>query len=216
MSGIFGIINDNKVTNTLLQKLQPQLENGSYHSVGVATIINGRIEWQQVEDLHHLLPALSIGGRLGIVYTHGAWTSESDVDVCHACFYATAYLAVAHNGVIENHSELREELIELRYEFEGKTDSEVILRLISQPKEAISVTIMRLRGSFALITLFAGEDEQLIAARRGNRLVIGVGEENLYVSSDVDTLKLFSRQAIQLEDGCPVLLSSIKTDVSTG
>jgi glucosamine--fructose-6-phosphate aminotransferase (isomerizing) len=221
MSGIFGILNENKVTNPLLQKLQQQSENAAHHCVSVATVTSKRIEWQQTEDLHRLLQELSIGGRFGIVYTHEARMSESDVDVRHASFYATEHIAVVHSGVIENHDELREELINLGYEFEGKTDSEVILRLISRyldiglsPKEAISVTIMRLCGFFALITLFAGEHEQLIAARRGIPLAIGVGEECFYVSSDVSSLKPFSRQIMRLEDSCPVVLSSVKTEVS--
>jgi len=142
---------------------------------------------------------------------------ESEVQ--YARFYATEHLAIVHNGVIENNPELREELMSLGYEFESKTDSELILRLLGRyldiglsPKEAISVTIIRLHGFFAMIALFAGEEEQLIAARRGNPLAIGLGEEALYVSSDANTLEPLSRQVIQLEEGSPAVLSSVNSE----
>jgi glutamine---fructose-6-phosphate transaminase (isomerizing) len=216
MYGIFGILNEKNVTSTLLQGLQ-RLENGGYDAISVATVANGRIQWQEAKDLHSLLPELSTGGRFGIAYTSKACQSESEVQ--YTRFYATEHLAVVHNGVIENSHELREELMSLGYEFESKTDSELILRLLGRyldiglsPKEAISVTVMRLHGFFAMIALFAGKKEQLIAARRGNPLAVGLGEEALYVSSDANTLEPISRQVMQLEEGSPAVLSSVISD----
>ncbi len=216
MYGIFGILNDKNVNSTLLQGLQ-RMENGGYDAISVATVADGRIQWQEAKDLHSLLPELSTGGRFGIAYTSKGCQNESEVQ--YARFYATEHLAIVHNGVIENNPELREELMSLGYEFESKTDSELILRLLGRyldiglsPKEAISVTIMRLHGFFAMIALFAGEEEQLIAARRGNPLAIGLGEEALYVSSDANTLEPLSRQVIQLEEGSPAVLSSVNSE----
>lgn len=216
MSGIFGLLNNKNVMATLLQGLV-QLEEGGYDSVSIAAIVDGQIQWHQAKGLHSMLeelPSNDGDGCFGIAYAH--WTEHNQSEKYHAHFYATERVAIVYNGLIDNLFELKEELIALGYEFDGNTDSEVVLHVINRyldigllPKEAISVTIMRLQGSFAIIALFAGEGEQLIAARRGNPLTIGLAEDTFYVASDANTLKPLSCQTMQLEDGCPAVLSSV-------
>ena len=218
MYNILGILNGKDVTNPLFHGLQ-QLEHDGYDSIRIATVMEGQIQSQQAEGLQSLLSKLPLQGRFGIAYTR--WTNQDEAPLHHIPFYATERVAIVHNGMIENYRELRHELIKLGYEFETQTDSEVLLRLISRyldiglsPTEAMSVTLMRLHGFFAIIALFAEEEGNLIAARRGHPLAIGLGESALYVGSDINTLTPLANQILELEEGCPAVLSSLKMNIS--
>jgi glucosamine--fructose-6-phosphate aminotransferase (isomerizing) len=213
MSSIFGILNENNLFASLEQELL-QLENGVHDLINVATVVNGRIEWQEVADLNGLLSKLSLNGHFGIAYKH----QQNESDKHHGHLYANEHLAVVYNGQIENRIELREELMDLGYEFQNRTDnSELILRVINRyldiglsPKEAISVSLMRLHGHFIIMALFAAKEEEIIIARRDHPLAIGLGKDILYVAQDTELLKPLSQQVIQLSEGYPAMLSSVK------
>ncbi|MEK8017692.1 MAG: hypothetical protein VSS75_012540 [Candidatus Parabeggiatoa sp.] len=213
MSSIFGILNDKNLLASLQQELL-QVENAAHDLINVATVVDGRIEWQEVADLRGLLSELSLKGHFGIAYKH----QQKESDKHHAHLYANEHLAVVYNGQIENRIELREELMDLGYEFQNRTDdSELLLRVINRyldiglsPKEAISVSLMRLHGSFIIMALFAEKEEQIIIARRDHPLAIGLGKDILYVAQDSNFLKPLSQQVIELSDACPAMLSSIK------
>jgi len=215
MSSIFGILNENNLAASKQQELL-QLENGAHDLINVATVVDGRIEWQEVADLSGLLSELSLNGHFGIAYKH----LQKESDKHHAHLYVNEHFAVAYNGQIENRIDLREELMDLGYEFQSRTDdSELILRVINRyldiglsPKEAISVSLMRLHGSFIIMALFAAKEEQIIIARRDHPLAIGLGKDILYVAQDTDLLKPLSQQVIQLSEDYPAMLSSVKME----
>lgn len=215
MSSIFGILNQNNLFSSLQQELL-ELENEAQDLINVATVVNGRIEWQELGDLSGLLSELSLKGHFGIAYKH----HQNESDKHHAHLYANDDLAVVYNGQIENRMELREELMALGYEFQNRNDdSELILRVINRyleiglsPKEAISVSLMRLQGHFIIMGLFATKDEQIIIARRDHPLAIGLGKDILYVAQDSKLLKPLSQQVIELSEGYPTILSSIKME----
>lgn len=223
MNTIFGILHNNDVASILLEGLERfKLQN--YESVGIATLVNGKVQWEYLQgekrDLIQQLQkkVLNVSSSFGIAYTRCGNQSKPNPQSTY--FYATDDIAVVHNGSVENYQELKEELLNLGYSFQTRTESELIAKVITRyidvglsPIEAISVAIMRLKGYFAIISLFAGSEEQLIAARRGNPLAIGVHQNSLYVSSDVDTLSPLSEQIMQLEEGTPAVLRSINSEV---
>lgn len=223
MNTIFGILHNNDVASILLEGLERfRLQN--YESIGIATLVNGKVQWEYLEgEKKHLIQhlqkkVLNVNGNFGIAYTYCG--NQSNPNLQNAYFYATEDIAVVHNGSVENYQELKEELLNLGYDLQTRTESELIAKVITRyidvglsPIEAMSVAIMRLKGYFAIISLFAGSEEQLIAARRGNPLAIGVHQNSLYVSSDVDTLSPLSQQIMQLEEGTPAVLRSINPEI---
>jgi glutamine---fructose-6-phosphate transaminase (isomerizing) len=215
MSSIFGILNDK---NELVSKQQEllRLEKASVDMINVATVVNGRIEWQEVEELSTVVSELSLRGNFGIAYKHQP--NESD----HLHLYANERLAIVYNGEIENNIELREELISFGYEFQSRNDNELLLQFINRyldiglsPKEAISISIMRLQGNFIIMALFAQKEEQIIIARREHPLAIGLGQDILYMAQDTNLLKPLSQQVIELSEVCPSILSSVKMPDTT-
>jgi glucosamine--fructose-6-phosphate aminotransferase (isomerizing) len=221
VTNIFGVLNDNNVAPSLLNGLQRlQLGYGDFDWVSVATLMEGRIQHQQIggnfPDLASLLQKQPIYGRFGIACTRKTYHFEPDIRNAYLC--ATEHVAIAYYGFLDNRHEIKEELIKLGEEFNSDTDCEVILRLIHHytqmkmsPVEATLVTIARLEGYFATIALFTSPQDLLIAARRGCSLAIGVKEDVLYVGSDINTLDVLSHQVIHLEEGSPVVLRSAKT-----
>jgi glucosamine--fructose-6-phosphate aminotransferase (isomerizing) len=219
-SHIFGVLDDKNVTPTLLQGLQ-RLESkyGAFDLVGVATLMEGQIQQQQtqgqLQDLQSLLQKQPIYGRFGLAYTR--WTNHNEPEIHHVRFYATERVALVCNGVIDNNKDIQEELIKLGYEFNHKNDEEIILRLLNRyyldigmpAEEATLVTMARLQGYFSTIALFAKEN-LLVAARRSCPLAIGVNENILYVGSNVKALGMLSHQVMQLEEGNPAVLRSVK------
>jgi glucosamine--fructose-6-phosphate aminotransferase (isomerizing) len=144
---------------------------------------------------------------------HTRWAIHGRPNENNAHPHATERLAVVHNGIIENFSELRRELEAKGAKFATETDSEVIAHLVTDemkqgrsPVEAIDASLPKLRGAFALAYLFAGEDDLLIGARKGSPLAIGFGDDAMYVGSDAIALAPFTDTVSYLEDGdCAVI-----------
>jgi len=216
MCGIIGVVNGKRVTNELLQGLA-HLEYRGYDSAGVATLVGGNIVRRRsqgkLKRLRARVASEPIDGRIGIAHTRWATHGRPNEENAHP--HSTEQVAVVHNGIIENHRELRAELCELGHEFDSATDSEVIPQLIShylaRGSDALGATrtaLGRLTGSYAVVAMFAGEQDRLIAARNGNPLVVGVGCGACYVASDALAMADWVENVIHLEDGDIAFLDS--------
>ncbi|HEY4773279.1 MAG TPA: glutamine--fructose-6-phosphate transaminase (isomerizing), partial [Xanthobacteraceae bacterium] len=151
------------------------------------------------------------GGAIGIGHTR--WATHGRPNETNAHPHATDRVAVVHNGIIENFGELRAELESNGVRFSTETDTEVIAHLVTaelkkgrSPAQAVAAALPRLKGAFALVFLFEGEDDLLIGARRGSPLAIGYGEGEMYLGSDAIALAPFTASISYLEDGDWVLV----------
>src|SRR5271167_888609 len=209
MCGIIGIIGSEPAAPQLIDALK-RLEYRGYDSAGVATLEDGKLTRRRAEgklkNLESRLNREPLNGTIGIGHTR--WATHGRPTENNAHPHATDKLAVVHNGIIENFSELRRELEKQGAKFATDTDTEVIAHLVTEemkrgasPIAAVKAALPRLRGAFALAFLFAGEDNLLIGARRGSPLAIGYGEGAMYVGSDAIALGPFTDTISYLEDG---------------
>jgi glutamine---fructose-6-phosphate transaminase (isomerizing) len=209
MCGIIGIIGSEPAAPQLVDALK-RLEYRGYDSAGVATLEGGTLTRRRAEgklkNLEKKLGLEPLAGTIGIGHTR--WATHGRPTENNAHPHATERLAVVHNGIIENFSELRRELEGKGAKFSTETDTEVIAHLVTDemkrgasPVDAVKAALPRLRGAFALAFLFAGEDDLLIGARRGSPLAIGFGDGSMYLGSDAIALAPFTDMVSYLEDG---------------
>ena len=210
MCGIIGVIGSGNVADAVVEGLR-RLEYRGYDSAGVATLSNGHIERRRAEGkLANLSGKLALEPLLGDVgIGHTRWATHGGPSLANAHPHATDMVAVVHNGIIENHKQLRDELTSDGAVFESETDTETIVHLITKlrrqglsPTEAASTAFKQLRGAFALAIMFAGDHETLIGARRGSPLAVGYGEDGtMYLASDAIALAPFTQKLSYLHEG---------------
>ncbi len=215
MCGIIGVIGQEPAAPQLIDALK-RLEYRGYDSAGVATLEGGKLTRRRAEgklkNLEARLLREPLTGTIGIGHTR--WATHGRPTENNAHPHATEKLAVVHNGIIENFSELRRELEKQGAKFSTDTDTEVIAHLVTvamkrgaSPIEAVKAALPRLRGAFALAFLFAGEENLLIGARQGSPLAIGFGDGSMYVGSDAIALAPFTDTVSYLEDGDWVIVT---------
>ncbi len=215
MCGIIGVISREPAAPQLVDALK-RLEYRGYDSAGVATLEQGQLTRRRAQgklkNLEQRLASEPLLGTIGIGHTR--WATHGRPTENNAHPHATERLAVVHNGIIENFSELRRELESQGAKFATETDTEVIAHLVSSemargasPVEAVKRALPRLRGAFALAFLFAGEDNLLIGARKGSPLAVGFGDGQMFVGSDAIALAPFTDTVSYLEDGDWVILT---------
>ncbi len=215
MCGIVGILGVRPVAPLLVQSLR-QMEYRGYDSAGIATLeTDDEIDLERaagkLDNLASSLQARPLQGFVGIGHTR--WATHGEATEINAHPHATARVAVVHNGIIENHHQLREKLQAEGAIFLSQTDTEVITHAIDQrllrqlsPRAAVTETLLELEGAFAIAVLFAGEQDLLIAARRGSPLAIGYGDHEMYIGSDALALAPLTDTVSYLENGdCAVL-----------
>ena len=209
MCGIVGIIGNQPVAPLLMEGLR-RLEYRGYDSAGIATLRDGSIERRRSEgkiiNLESRLDAQPVEGNIGIGHTR--WATHGVPSETNAHPHATSRVAVVHNGIIENFQKLREELTVHGSQFVTDTDTEVIVHLVSHylnkganPEEAVALSLPRLEGAFAIVLIFAGEQDLMIGARLGSPLAIGFGDGEMYIGSDALALAPLTQKLCYLEDG---------------
>lgn len=209
MCGIIGIVGKQPVAEMLVDALK-RLEYRGYDSAGIATLVDGEIARCRAEgklvNLEKRLQEEPLAGMVGIGHTR--WATHGGPTERNAHPHATDQVAIVHNGIIENFSQLRAELEAEGAVFQSDTDTEAVVHLVTRelrngasPEDAVRNILGLLRGAFALAFLFKGEEELLIAARRGSPLAIGFGEGEMYLGSDAIALAPFTDQVAYLEDG---------------
>ncbi len=209
MCGIVGILGNAPVAGDILGALK-RLEYRGYDSAGVATLEGGKLERVRAEgklkNLEAKLGAANLNGKIGIGHTR--WATHGKPNETNAHPHRGERVAVVHNGIIENFRQLRDELAEKGHAFATQTDSEVAAILVDDelksgkaPAEAVETALGKMKGAFALVYLFEGEDNLLIGARRGAPLAVGYGEGEMYLGSDALALAPFTERVAYLEEG---------------
>lgn len=224
MCGIIGIIGKDHVATTLVDGLK-RLEYRGYDSAGIATLTDaGAIDRRRAEgklvNLEKKLAGAPLPGMVGIGHTR--WATHGRANENNAHPHATDRVAVVHNGIIENYVELKAELEQHQCRFETDTDTEVVAHLVTHylkqgksPRDAANDAANRLEGAFALVLLFAGQDNMLIAVRQGTPLAVGYGDGEMFVASDSYALAPLTRRICFLEDGDRVMITRDGAEIFT-
>ncbi len=208
MCGIVGAVAKRNITPILLQGLK-RLEYRGYDSCGVALHVDGALQrarsTARVAELEAQIEQTGLAGFTGIAHTrwatHGAPASHN----AHPHF-SRERIALVHNGIIENHDELRAELTAAGYVFESQTDTEVIAHLVDQMYtgdlfETVQQAVKRLHGAYAIAVFCRDEPHRVVGARQGSPLIVGVGEGENFLASDAMALAGVTDQIIYLEEG---------------
>ena len=214
MCGIIGVISERNATPILVEGLK-RLEYRGYDSAGVVVASQG--EWQlarvkgKLVHLEQHLTQFPCTGLIGIGHTR--WATHGPPTQENAHPHISQRVAVVHNGIIENHASLRQALRAEGVVFNSTTDTEVIPHLIERAlarglgvAEAVRETVQQLEGAFALGILIRGEEDFLIAVRRGSPLIVGLGEGETFIASDATPLVPYTRRMIYLNDNDIALL----------
>lgn len=209
MCGIVGVLGNHEVAPLLVESLK-RLEYRGYDSAGIATVNNGKLDRRRavgkLVNLSDLLVHEPLAGKAGIGHTR--WATHGAATTTNAHPHRSGPVAVVHNGIIENFRELRAELAEAGLTQESETDTETVALLAhlyitrgATPIEAARQTLKRLHGAFALCFLFDGEEDLIIAARKGSPLAIGHGTGEMFVGSDAIALAPMTDRITYLEEG---------------
>lgn len=209
MCGIVGYIGKGDAKNVVLQGLE-KLEYRGYDSAGIAIIKDSKIIVEKkkgkLKNLESHLEGMDLNSHIGIGHTRWATHGEPSDRNSHPHFSEDMSIAVVHNGIIENYSILKNELIQKGYNFNSDTDTEVVVHLIHSLYKgdlfkAVTETLKCLRGSYALGVLHKDFPDQIICARKDSPLVIGIGENENIIASDVPALLKYTKNVYFLEDG---------------
>ncbi|MDD2099581.1 glutamine--fructose-6-phosphate transaminase (isomerizing) [Pseudomonas putida] len=210
MCGIVGAVAERNITAILVEGLK-RLEYRGYDSAGVAVYTNDqKLERVRrpgkVSELEQALAEEALVGRLGIAHTR--WATHGAPCERNAHPHFSGDLAVVHNGIIENHEALREQLKALGYVFTSDTDTEVIAHLLNHKlkdiadlTEALKATVKELHGAYGLAVISAQQPDRLVAARSGSPLVIGLGLGENFLASDQLALRQVTDRFMYLEEG---------------
>ena len=209
MCGIIGVLGNHEAAPLLVEALK-RLEYRGYDSAGIATVNHGHLDRRRavgkLVNLSDLLVHNPLAGKAGIGHTR--WATHGAATTINAHPHRSGPVAVVHNGIIENFRELRAELGLHGLTQESETDTETVAlltrHLIDQgntPTEAVRKTLKRLTGAFALCFLFDGEDDLIIAARKGSPLAIGHGDGEMFVGSDAIALAPMTDRITYLDEG---------------
>jgi glucosamine--fructose-6-phosphate aminotransferase (isomerizing) len=211
MCGIVGYVGPKRAVDVLLAGLA-SLEYRGYDSAGVAIVDgdgDGLSVTRRVGRLVNLRDALSQAppsGTVGIGHTRWATHGRPSEENAHPHVDCTGRLSIVHNGIIENYLELREELMAQGHVFRSETDTEVIAHLVESLDrgdlaEAVAETMRRLDGSYAIAVLHADHPDTIVAARKDSPLIVGVGDGENLVASDIPAVLKHTREVLILEDG---------------
>ena len=222
MCGIVGVLGQHQAAPILVEALK-RLEYRGYDSAGIATINNGKLERRRavgkLVNLSDLLVHKPLAGKSGIGHTR--WATHGVPSTKNAHPHQAGSVAVVHNGIVENFKELREELAQLGLPYKTDTDTETVALLaqyhLSQgdsPRVAAQKTVVRLEGAFALAFLFHGEEDLMIAARKGSPLAIGHGDGEMYVGSDAIALAPLTDRITYLDEGDFAVLTRKSVEIT--
>ena len=221
MCGIVGYIGNKKASNFLIEGLS-KLEYRGYDSAGIAVIDNGSVEIRKhkgrLSNLVEELENNSADGTIGIGHTRWATHGEpSDIN-SHPHQTSKGDITVVHNGIIENYSELTQWLKSEGYEFKSATDTEVIPNLIhyyynGNLFEAVVKATEKLEGSYALGVVSGQEPDKIVAVRKDSPLIVGIGQGETFIASDIPAVLNYTRDIYLLEDNEFVVLTNEGVEV---
>src|SRR5512140_275959 len=223
MCGIIGYVGNRDVVPVLIGGLK-KLEYRGYDSAGIAVVDSGGVEVVRAEgklvNLETKLGEMKLSGTFGMGHTRWATHGKPNENNAHPHRDCTGDVVVIHNGIIENFLPLKQRLQAAGHEFKTETDTEVVAHLIEEEMnlgkrfvEAVKSSLKQLEGHYALVIINGDEPGTIVAAKHGPPLVIGVGEDENIVASDVAPLLAYTRNIIYLEDGEYAVLDQKKVEV---
>ena len=225
MCGIVGYIGNKNGIPLVVEGLK-RLEYRGYDSSGICYIKSNKLQLQKkkgkVIELETLIPKNCFGN---IVMGHTRWATHgkpSDKNA-HPHISMNKKLAIVHNGIIENYDSLKEGLIQRGYKFKSETDTEVLINLIEYVKndlevsliEAVQQTLTQVIGAYSIAVMSVDEPNNMILAKKGSPLVIGVGKQEHYIASDPSPFLKYTKRAIYLDDGEVAEISNNKLSILT-
>ncbi len=210
MCGIVGYIGKRQAFPILIKGLK-RLEYRGYDSAGIA-LLNGPMtvfkKAGKVSDLEKIVDHDNVTANIGIGHTRWATHGEPNDVNAHPHLSQSGNLAIIHNGIIENYAAIKEELKKRGYVFHTDTDTEILVNLIEeiQIKEqttldhAVRIALNQVVGAYAIVVLNKNNPDQLVAARKGSPLVLGIGEDEFYIASDASPIIEYTQNVVYLDD----------------
>ena len=223
MCGIIGYIGSKPAPNIILEGLR-RLEYRGYDSAGIVTLNKGKFELRKkagrINDLATVLRKQPAHGNTGIGHTrwatHGAPTDEN----AHPHLDQSGKIALVHNGVIENHQQLKDKLLAAGHKFTSQTDTEVLAHLVGEYykgdlTEAVRLALKDVVGTYGIAVVHVDHPDLIVGARRGSPLLLGVGRDENFLASDVSAIIAHTRRVVYLNDFEIVTLTRDDFQVST-
>jgi len=226
MCGIVGYIGGEQADDILLTGLK-RLEYRGYDSAGLAIVNGNRLQVEKkegkVDELRAAIDGQPMEGTLGVGHTRWATHGPPSDDNAHPHMSSDGTFALVHNGIIENHSAIKEKLQEKGYSFESETDTEVLVYLIEEVKreanlslpEAVRQALTQVVGAYGIAVVSREDPDLLLAARKGSPLILGVGDGEYFVGSDAAPLVEHTRQVVYLNDGEMAIIRRSGYEVTT-
>ncbi|WP_259016324.1 glutamine--fructose-6-phosphate transaminase (isomerizing) [Emticicia fluvialis] len=211
MCGIVAYVGHREAAPIIIKGLK-RLEYRGYDSAGIA-LLNGHElniykKKGKVSDLENELKGKDLHAAIGIGHTRWATHGEPNDVNAHPHYSTSKKLAIIHNGIIENYSAIKQSLINKGYSFDSATDTEVLIKFIEDIQanmgcsleEAVRIALREVVGAYAIVIIDKENPTQLIAARKGSPLVIGVGEDEFFFASDATPIIEYTKEVVYLED----------------
>jgi len=210
MCGIVAYVGHREARDVIIKGLK-RLEYRGYDSAGIALLNGGLNVYKKkgkVSELEKHLNGKDLHSHIGIGHTRWATHGEPNDVNAHPHYSASGKLAIIHNGIIENYSTLKQELVNKGHHFESDTDTEVFIHFIEDIKEeedcsledAVRLALTKVIGAYAIVIMSVDESDLLVAARKGSPLVIGVGKDEFFLASDATPIVEYTNEVVYLND----------------
>ena len=210
MCGIVAYVGHRQAHDIIIKGLK-RLEYRGYDSAGIALLNGGLNVYKKkgkVSELEQYLKGKNLDSHIGIGHTRWATHGEPNDVNAHPHYSATKKLAIIHNGIIENYSTLKQELINKGHKFFSETDTEVFIHFIEDIKEnercsldeAVRLALTKVIGAYAIVIMSLEDPDLLVAARKGSPLVVGVGKDEFFLASDATPIIEYTNEVVYLND----------------
>jgi glutamine---fructose-6-phosphate transaminase (isomerizing) len=210
MCGIVAYVGKRQAHDVIIKGLK-RLEYRGYDSAGIALLNGGLNIYKKkgkVSELEQYLSGKNLDSHIGIGHTRWATHGEPNDVNAHPHYSSTGKLAIIHNGIIENYSSLKQELLNKGHKFHSDTDTEVFIHFIEDIKEkencsldeAVRLALTRVVGAYAIVIMSIEDPDLLVAARKGSPLVVGVGKDEFFLASDATPIVEYTNEVVYLND----------------
>jgi glucosamine--fructose-6-phosphate aminotransferase (isomerizing) len=210
MCGIVAYVGKRQAHEIIIKGLK-RLEYRGYDSAGIALLNDGLAVYKKkgkVSELEQHIKGKNLNSTIGIGHTRWATHGEPNDRNAHPHYSSSGKLAMIHNGIIENYSSLKQELINKGHSFKSDTDTEVFIHFIEDIKEhvdctleeAVRLALTKVVGAYAIVIMSVDDPQQLVAARKGSPLVVGVGKDEFFLASDATPIVEYTNEVVYLND----------------
>jgi len=224
MCGIVAYVGNRQAHEVIIKGLK-RLEYRGYDSAGIALLNGGLNIYKKkgkVSELEEYLKGKNLSSHIGIGHTRWATHGEPNDRNAHPHYSATAKLAIIHNGIIENYSSLKKELVRKGHTFLSDTDTEVFIHFIEDIKEnekcsleeAVRLALTKVIGAYAIVVMSLEDPDLLVAARKGSPLVVGIGKDEFFLASDATPIVEYTNEVVYLNDQEIAVINNNKLSIT--